>query len=163
MISRQSTFCVSFTTVSQLFNSQEITVIFSTPSMCRFRYVPVITEKRTVFFFGVMSNSFVRFPFTVVLPSNSQQILQREWKPFERIHISGININPRQANFEYCKLLYILLQSAFYILSDIHFKLLLFHNKMYQAVLFLLARFSDKLNYIKRYLLLNFSQNTLRC
>lgn len=162
MISRQSTFCVSFTTVSQLFNSQEITVIFSTPSMCRFRYVPVFTEKRTVLFFGVMGNSFVPFPITVVLPSNAQQILQREWKPFERIHISGININPRQANFEYCKLLYILLQPAFYI-SDIHFELLSFHNKMYQAVLFLLVRFSDKLIYIKRYLLLNLSQNTLRC
>ena len=46
----QSTFCVSFTTVSQLFNSQEMTVIFSTPSMCRFRYVLVITEKEQYYF-----------------------------------------------------------------------------------------------------------------
>lgn len=84
---------------------------------------PVITEKRTVLVFGVMGNSFVRFPITVVLPSNAQQILQREWKPFERIHISGIKINPRQANFEYRKLLYILLQPAFNI-SDIRFELL---------------------------------------
>ena len=46
----QSTFCVSFTTVSQIFNSQEMTVIFSPPSMCRFRYVLVITEKEQYYF-----------------------------------------------------------------------------------------------------------------
>lgn len=122
----------------------------------------LLQKKNSIIFRCYGCYSFVRFPITVVLPSNAQQILQREWKPFERIHISGININPRQANFEYCKLLYILLRPAFYI-SDIHFELLSFHNKMYQAVLFLLARFSDKLIYIKRYLLLNLSQNTLRC
>lgn len=128
---------------------------------------PVITEKENSinFVLGVMGNSFVRFPITVVLPSNAQKILQTEWKPFERIHtcILGINKKPRQANFEYRKLLCILLQPAFYI-SDVRFELwLYFHNKMYQAVLFHLARFSDKLIYIKRYLLLNLSQNTLRC
>lgn len=84
MISRQSTFCVSFTTVSQLFNSQEITVIFSTPSMCRFRYVPVITEKRTVFSFRVMSNSFCTFSnhscATFELPTNITERMEAIWE-----------------------------------------------------------------------------------